>query len=496
MLAKIFIQSKIGFQKKAIQSFLKANYEFYLSTNKSIIYGVINSHSHRSSELIIKYIDFFTQISVIIGYIVIFLILSPILVFLVSSFVSVAAISLKIIKKYSTNLGIELTKLTTSFSHKIHEAFQGIQIIKMKGMENHEIQSLVEDVKNIARINYKADLRSQIIQSIFQIIILFFIVLFILYYMSSDSLHLVDLTLLGICFLRLNPLFSQITNLYFQITYGLDSIRYFKEQMERVDLYKDFKSGNIIFHNLKKGIEFKNINFSYSTEKENTLNNINISIPAGKMTAIIGPSGSGKSTLVNLIPRLMIQKSGSIIFDEKEVDDYDLSSVREKIAYVTQEQFLFDDSIQNNLLYGIKKEVLESHIEKALKDSYCDEFIKKNMLSIHDPLGERGIHISGGQKQRISLARALISEPAILILDEPTSSLDSISEQMIQKALEKLQKNRNLTIIIIAHRLSTIKEADKIILLKEGHVIADGSHEELIQKNTSYRAFFDAQVHV
>jgi ABC-type multidrug transport system fused ATPase/permease subunit len=192
----------------------------------------------------------------------------------------------------------------------------------------------------------------------------------------------------------------------------------------------------------------------------------------------------------------MIQKSGSIIFDEKEVDDYDLSSVREKIAYVTQEQFLFDDSIQNNLLYGIKKEVLESHIEKALKDSYCDEFIKKNMLSIHDPLGERGIHISGGQKQRISLARALISEPAILILDEPTSSLDSISEQMIQKALEKLQKNRNLTIIIIAHRLSTIKEADKIILLKEGHVIADGSHEELIQKNTSYRAFFDAQVHV
>ena len=238
-------------------------------------------------------------------------------------------------------------------------------------------------------------------------------------------------------------------------------------------------------------IEFKNVNFKYENSEESVLRSINLEIIGGKMNALVGHSGAGKSTILNLIPKFFNCSDGNILIDGQSIYDLSTFSLREKISMVTQDTTLFDDTIRNNIAYG-KPDATDEEIVEAAKNSFASDFIEKLPRKYDTQIGEDGVRLSGGEKQRISIARAILKETPIILLDEATSSLDAETENKIQKGLSYLTKNK--TTLVIAHRLSTILSSEKIFVIDKGDLVSEGTHEELLDKSSMYKNFYEKQI--
>ena len=236
-------------------------------------------------------------------------------------------------------------------------------------------------------------------------------------------------------------------------------------------------------------IRYEHVAFSYTPEKQ-ILTDIDFTVPAGKMYAIVGPSGSGKSTIVNLLPRLYDVDAGSVKIGDTDVREIDLDYLRRSIGVVTQDSYLFNGTIRENLLYA-KETATEQELLDACRSANLEEFLENQPDGLDTVVGNRGLKMSGGEKQRLSIARVILKDPRILILDEATSALDSISESAIQSALERLMEGR--TSIVIAHRLSTILKADRILVVRDGVIAEQGSHDELLSLNGTYRELYETQ---
>lgn len=244
-----------------------------------------------------------------------------------------------------------------------------------------------------------------------------------------------------------------------------------------------------ILPELKKEIVYKDITFGYTAEK-NVLNHINLTIKKGEKVAFVGNSGGGKTTLVNLLPRFYEVTNGTIMIDDLDIHDISLHSLRNNIAVVFQDNFLFAGTIRENILLG-KQNASDDEVKSALQSSCLDEFVASLPKGLDTEIGERGVLLSGGQKQRVAIARAFIKNAPIVILDEATSALDNKSEAIVQKAIDNLMNDR--TVLVIAHRLSTVQNADKIVVVNEGELVEMGSHEELLEKQEAYYALYMAQ---
>ena len=241
---------------------------------------------------------------------------------------------------------------------------------------------------------------------------------------------------------------------------------------------------------LNSSLSFNDVSFTYGNKDEKVLNNINFKINKGEIFALVGPSGAGKSTLVDLIPRFYDTLSGSIKIDGKNIKELELKSLRSLMGIVTQETFLFDDTVKANISYGVEN-ISDDEIKDASKAANAHEFIKKLPDGYNTIIGERGVSLSGGQKQRIAIARAIVKNPPILILDEATSSLDSESEKHVQSAIENLMSER--TVFVIAHRLSTVHNANKILVLENGQIVQEGKHDDLINVDGLYKQLHKMQ---
>lgn len=238
-------------------------------------------------------------------------------------------------------------------------------------------------------------------------------------------------------------------------------------------------------------ITWSQVTFRYPTKQQPTLKKITMTILAGSRVAIVGRSGAGKSTLVSLLTRFYELQEGSIQLHGRDIREYGLTSLRRQISVVSQQVHLFDDTIANNIAYGCDLPICESAIEEAACQASVTEFSESLPLGLQTPIGENGLLLSGGQRQRIAIARALLRNSPLLILDEATSALDTVSEKLIQAALQRLQKNR--TVLIIAHRLSTIEQADHIVVLEGGEIVETGSHQELLARAGRYAAWYGLQ---
>jgi subfamily B ATP-binding cassette protein MsbA len=248
------------------------------------------------------------------------------------------------------------------------------------------------------------------------------------------------------------------------------------------------KPGSVELEEFREYIEFRNVSFAY--EREPVLKNINLRIDKGRTIALVGPSGGGKSTLADLIPRFYDPVEGEVIIDGRSLKDYDLESVRRQIGVVTQESILFNDTVFNNIAFGLKNAAFDD-VVRAAKIANAHDFIMEMEAGYETFIGERGSKLSGGQRQRLSIARAVLRNPAILILDEATSALDSESERLVQEALANLMQDR--TAIVIAHRLSTIQHADEIIVIQNGTIVERGRHHDLIEYGGLYRKLHEIQ---
>jgi len=239
---------------------------------------------------------------------------------------------------------------------------------------------------------------------------------------------------------------------------------------------------------ISKGIDFQKITFKYGAEA--VLKEISLHVKVGEAIALVGMSGAGKTSLVNLLPRFYDVEEGQILIDSIDIRKVTLKSLRDQIGLVTQQTILFNDTIRNNIAYGNIK-CSDEEIIKAAKAANAHDFIQRLPQAYETVIGEQGVKLSGGERQRLSIARALLKNAPILILDEATSSLDSDSEREVQNALEYLMKGR--TVFVIAHRLSTIRNAHRIIVLSDGHIVEEGTHEELMVLNGEYRRLYDLQ---
>lgn len=268
-----------------------------------------------------------------------------------------------------------------------------------------------------------------------------------------------------------------------------------RASIERIDTLmgaEHEQGGRTIIPKFQKSITFEHVSFAFPTNNHPVLTDVNLEIGYGEVVAIVGRSGVGKSTLADLIPKFYVPSSGILTIDGININEIEIRSLREQIGIVSQDIILFNDTVKENIAFG-KQDASEAEIIQAAKMAYADEFIQEMPEKYHTVIGDRGLKLSGGQRQRIAIARAILKNPPILILDEATSSLDSISEALVQKALDTLMRGR--TTIVIAHRLSTIKNADRILIIEKGAIADIGKHEELIEKNATYRELYDTFLH-
>lgn len=287
---------------------------------------------------------------------------------------------------------------------------------------------------------------------------------------------------------RLYSPVSQLSNIHIDVTRSLALFQRIFEYFDQKQEIEDNRDA-INLEMIKGKVEFKKVNFSYNSEVK-VLENISFLVDPGTMVALVGASGAGKTTITNLIPRLYDVIDGSIKIDDQDIRDVTLESLRKQIGIVMQEPYLFNDTIEENLRYG-KGDATKEEIIKACKAAYIHDFIMTLPENYKTVVGNRGIKLSGGEKQRVSIARVILKNPRIIILDEATSSLDSVSEEYIQKAMVPLLSNR--TSFVIAHRLSTVLASDQILVIENGVVAELGKHEELIKKEGLYKHLYETQ---
>jgi len=374
-------------------------------------------------------------------------------------------------------------------THLLDENISGSDLVKIYHAQENEQSKFYKIINTIRQQYFKVDMAAGLNTSIVNILIglsLAFVV-----YLSSTFLtmsagdFLAFFTAMGMLVKPAKTLVNINKPLQQAIVAAKSVFTLIDEETEAND-------GNQILDYVKGDINFDNVSFSYDGEKS-PLKNINLSIKEGETIALVGSTGSGKTTLVNLLARFYKPSSGKITIDGINIDEFELISFRSNIAFVDQHVRLFNDTIKGNIAFGQKDSMLLESIIYAAEVSNSTEFIEKLDNQFDTEIGEDGITLSGGQRQRLSIARAIAKDSPILILDEATSALDSATERLVQSAINKMQQDR--TTIIIAHRLSTIKNADRIIVLKEGEIVEQGSHRELINASGEYAKLNQAQSH-
>ena len=395
----------------------------------------------------------------------------------------------KRVGKVANEAGEVSGRLTTFLS----EIFQGSKIIRIYQKENEEIKKadglvneLIEKNVKIQSVQIRA---TPIMESLTGIMIAGFI------FYSGALISAGELTVnsffsfLAAMMLAYQPIRSLATINMIAYEGGVSFNRVAKIIDVPIKINNDNKLPDLVV--MKSEINFKDVNFSYLTGQVKAIKNINLSIKGGTMAALVGHSGAGKSTILNLLPRFYDPQQGLIKIDNQNISKVNLNSLRKNISLVSQDIILFDDTIKKNIAYA-KANATDEEILKACKFAAADEFIEKLPLKFETLIGENGTRLSGGQKQRISIARAILKESPIILLDEATSSLDADSEEIVQNAILNLTKNK--TTLVIAHRLSTIHKADKIFVLKEGQIIDAGNHEFLINNSKEYKSLYEKQM--
>lgn len=401
----------------------------------------------------------------------IFLIISPILGVIVS--------------KISKRMRLLSTRIQSSMgdiTHVCSEMINNFQVMRVFGGEPYEKKRFAEESYNNFKQSMKLTITSALATPITQLVIalaLAVVVFLALTYMKAETAG--DfIAYLAAAFLIPKSV-RQLTEVMNKIQKGIAASESIFSQL---DTEPEENSGMLSDVVIKGNISFEQVSFTYPLSDGPALTDINCQINAGETVALVGGSGSGKTTLVGLLPRFYKTHKGSIKIDGNPIEDYDLSFLRSQISLVNQNITLFNDTLFNNIAYGVMQGMSEERVIEAAKQANAWEFIEKMPQGIYTLVGENGTRLSGGQRQRIAIARALLKDAPILILDEATSALDTKSERYIQNALQTISQGR--TTLVIAHRLSTIENADRILVMDQGNIVEEGRHEELILANGFY----------
>ena len=412
----------------------------------------------------------------------------------------IAIIMIPLASLAAKTLGKRISKVTTEAQIKsgelnkhLMEIFKNHKLIKIFQKENYEVDrtdifltSLKEKSKKIMIVFTRSSPIMEVLTGIMIALLIYYSGKLII----KDELAINNFfSFLAAMMLAYQPVRSLAT-LNLSVSTGLSAAKRIIPIIDTKNEIIESKTQKKL--DIKKcDIKFENCHFKYGASENVVLNNLNMNIAGGKMTALVGYTGAGKSSIINLIPRFYDCQKGDIKIDNQSIYDVSIFDLRKNISIVTQDITLFDDTVKNNILYA-NHNATDEEIRLAAKNSFAEDFINKLPKKYDTIIGENGVRLSGGEKQRISIARAMLKKTPIILLDEATSSLDAETENKIQNAMEILTENK--TTIVIAHRLSTILNAHKIFVVDKGNIVADGSHKELIENSTIYKNFYLKQV--
>ncbi|OAD44820.1 ABC transporter ATP-binding protein [Polaribacter atrinae] len=375
-------------------------------------------------------------------------------------------------------------KINAEVKGRLTETLGGIRVIKAFNAEEQESKIFEKGVADIF-INVKKSLTATAIMTSSSTLLIGLATTGVMgiggYFMIQGTMTFGEFIKFTFLLAFMVAPIVQMSNIGSQLTEALAGLDRTEELMNMA-AEEDDKDRTIVLDDLKGEIIFDDVSFEYEEGKE-VLNNINFKVPSGSVTALVGSSGSGKSTIAGLSATFLNPKSGTITIDNQDMSKVKLSSYRKNLGVVLQDEFLFEGTIRQNILFP-RPDATEEELQNAVKAAYVDEFTDRFDDGLDTLIGERGVKLSGGQRQRLAIARAILADPKIIILDEATSSLDTESESLIQKSLSELVKDR--TTIVIAHRLSTIKQADQILVIEAGSIAERGTHDELIAKQGRY----------
>ena len=392
--------------------------------------------------------------------------------------------------KYSAIIQAKMADITSI----LQETISGVKIVKAFGMENYENTKFKNETHNyfklLLKITRVRNLSSPITEALSVVV-----GVVIIYYGGTLVLENKSITaseFMGFLFaiFQLMPPIKELSSINNRIHETSAAGERVFEIIDLEPTIKDVQNA-VELNEFNESIEFQNVSFSYDDSPELIIDDVSFEVKKGEVLALVGPSGGGKSTLVDLIPRFFLPVKGKILIDGQNINDVSIRSLRNLMGIVTQETFLFNESVKNNIAYGDSQYPFEKIVEAA-KTANAHNFIMEMPEGYDTMIGERGVKLSGGQRQRISIARAILKNPSIMIFDEATSALDNESEMLVQEAIERMMVNR--TTFVIAHRLSTIRNATKIIVLDRGRVVQTGRHEDLINDDKGlYKKFYEMQ---
>ncbi|MCW3094137.1 MAG: lipid export ATP-binding/permease protein MsbA [Ferruginibacter sp.] len=482
-----------SFRLRLYDKILKLPVSFFTTQKKGDVMSRMTSDIGEIQSSIVQTLEGFIKDPVtIIGFLAYMVYLSPklslfLLILLPLTALIIGRISKKL-KKQSTQFSVISGE---NLSH-VEETLGGIKVIKAFTAENRMMNKFKQTNDQLFVILNKMTKRRDLASPLTEVLGVFVlcIILYVggtLVFSPGRDLASGDLMPFIISFaMMINPAKNFSTTMS-NIQRGLGAIERLEEVLNAPVLVEE-KPDAVVFNGFHKNVEFRNVCFRYH-DKE-ILKNINLTIQKGKMVALVGSSGAGKSTLADLIPRFHDVSSGGIFIDGVNIKDYTIESLRKQMSIVTQEPILFNESIANNIALGNIKASIEE-VTSAAKIANAHNFIVNKDEGYNTNIGDRGMKLSGGERQRVTIARAVLQNPPILILDEATSSLDTESERLVQDAIVNLMLDR--TSLVIAHRLSTIRNADEIIVLQKGEIIERGTHEALIEQNGFYRKLVEMQ---
>ena len=472
---------------------LEVGYDYYAKNKVGDIVVNVNREIERTAAVIRSGIRIAIISLTILTFIYFLLniswqltVISTILLFLI-------ALSNRTLVKASRKYGVLLSEQSRLYSRKSFEIITGIRLIKLSASEDREYENITKLIEQREKVQLKSmTLGSAVgpLNEILGVALILILVVICRYYFTASIRDFAPtlLTYLAILF-RLLPFVGQLNSARTQFANNYPSAEIAERFLDRKN--KPFlPSGNKIFTELQSEIYFDGVSFAYPDCDALVLNKIELSIPKGQTVALVGSSGAGKSTIADLLPRFYDPTEGSILIDGIDLREYDIKSFRKMMGVVSQDTYMFNNSIRYNIAYGVENPS-ETDIIEAAKRANAYEFIQNLPEGIDTQIGERGLMLSGGQRQRIAIARALLRNPEILILDEATSALDTVSERLVQSALEELCNHR--TTLVIAHRLSTVQNADCIVVLDRGKVVETGTHQELLAKGKAYHHLYNMQ---
>ena len=382
----------------------------------------------------------------------------------------------------SRKLNYEMAKITKQVNHHIGEHTIGAKTVKTMGVEDQVLESGNRFFESFRQMSIKRDLYNRIPGAFFEPVSLIFIsLIFLFFYYHENSFGIGAFATIVYLIQKEFNFMQSIQNTISSINQCLPQLKIVTDYKQNALNHREIDSGSVPFK-FENKIELKNVTFAYNKDGE-ILSNLDLAINKGEMIGIIGPSGAGKTTLVDILLGLFPIGSGEILLDGKNISETSKKSWRNNVGYVSQDTFLLNDTIKNNIRFYDNR-ILNGDILEAIKLANISDFIEQLPDKLSTMVGERGVKLSGGQKQRIILARVIAKNPKILILDEATSALDNESELLIQKAIENLKGKT--TILVIAHRLSTIMNSDKLMVLENGKIAEQGKPEELLKNRDSY----------